>query len=91
MAAATFIRASEVRELPQKPSGTAYNAVHITAQPRIMDFVTVRRSRDESGKVWDKIAAGKEIALTRNGRPFAIIFPDPTLGSGRKAARKSKH
>lgn len=40
-----------------------------------MDFVTVRELRAESAKVWDKIAAGEEIVLTRNGKPFAIIAP----------------
>lgn len=40
-----------------------------------MDFVTVRELRAESAKVWDKIDAGEEIVLTRNGKPFAIIAP----------------
>ena len=40
-----------------------------------MDFVTVRELRAESARVWDKIAAGEEIVLTRNGKPFAIIAP----------------
>lgn len=40
-----------------------------------MDFVTVRELRAESGKVWDKIAAGEEIVITRNGKPFAIMAP----------------
>ena len=41
----------------------------------VMDFVTVRELRTDSAKVWDKIAAGEEIVLTRNGMPFAIIAP----------------
>ena len=40
-----------------------------------MDFVTVRELRAESGKVWEKIAAGEEIVITRNGKPFAIMAP----------------
>ena len=40
-----------------------------------MDFVTVRDLRAESGKVWEKIAAGEELVITRNGRPFAIMAP----------------
>lgn len=40
-----------------------------------MDFVTVRELRTEAAKVWEKVAAGEEIVLTRNGKPFAIIAP----------------
>lgn len=40
-----------------------------------MDFVTVRELRAESGKVWDRVAAGEEIVLTRNGKPFAVVVP----------------
>lgn len=38
-----------------------------------MDFVTVRELRAESGKVWEKIEAGEEIVVTRNGKPFALL------------------
>lgn len=40
-----------------------------------MDFVTVRELRAESGKVWDRVVAGEEIVLTRNGKPFAVVVP----------------
>lgn len=40
-----------------------------------MDFVTVRELRAESGRVWERIAAGEEIVLTRNGKPFALLLP----------------
>lgn len=40
-----------------------------------MEFVTVRELRAESTKVWDKIAAGEELVITRNGKPFAIMAP----------------
>ena len=40
-----------------------------------MDFVTVRELRAESGKVWDRIAAGEELVITRNGKPVAILAP----------------
>lgn len=40
-----------------------------------MEFVTVRELRADSAKVWDKIAAGKDIVITRNGTPFAIMTP----------------
>ncbi len=38
-----------------------------------MDFVTVKELRAESGKVWEKIEAGEEIVITRNGKPFALL------------------
>ncbi len=40
-----------------------------------MDFVTVRELRTDSARVWDKIAAGEEFVITRNGTPFAIMAP----------------
>lgn len=39
-----------------------------------MDFVTVRELRAESGKVWEKVEAGEEMVITRNGKPFAIVL-----------------
>lgn len=39
-----------------------------------MDFVTVRELRAESGKVWEKVEAGEEMVITRNGKPFAILM-----------------
>ena len=39
-----------------------------------MDDVTVRELRAESGKVWDRIEAGEEIVVTRNGKPFALLL-----------------
>ena len=39
-----------------------------------MDYVTVRELRAESGKVWDRIEAGEEIVVTRNGKPFALLL-----------------
>lgn len=38
-----------------------------------MDFVTVRELRSESAKVWEKIEAGEEVVVTRNGKPFALL------------------
>ena len=38
-----------------------------------MDFVTTKELRAESGKVWEKIEAGEEIVITRNGKPFALL------------------
>ena len=38
-----------------------------------MDFVTARELRAESAKVWEKLEAGEEIVVTRNGKPFALL------------------
>lgn len=40
-----------------------------------MDYVTVRELREKSGEVWQRIEAGEEIVVTRNGKPFAILSP----------------
>ena len=39
-----------------------------------MVYVTVRELRAESGKVWERVAAGEEIVVTRNGKPFALLL-----------------
>lgn len=39
-----------------------------------MDYVTVRELRAESGKVWERVEAGEEIVITRNGKPFALLL-----------------
>lgn len=39
-----------------------------------MDYVTVRELRAESGKIWERIGAGEEIVVTRNGKPFALLL-----------------
>lgn len=38
-----------------------------------MDFVTVREFRTQPAKVWKKLEAGKDIVITRNGKPFALL------------------
>lgn len=38
-----------------------------------MDYVTVRELRSESGKVWERLEAGEDIVVTRNGKPFALL------------------
>jgi prevent-host-death family protein len=38
-----------------------------------MDFVTVRELRAQSAKIWEKIEAGEEVVVTRNGKPFALL------------------
>jgi prevent-host-death family protein len=39
-----------------------------------MDYVTVRELREKSGEVWQRIEAGEEIIVTRNGKPFALLL-----------------
>ncbi len=34
----------------------------------------------ESGKVWNRIAAGGEIVVTRNGKPFALLLHTEPAG-----------
>jgi prevent-host-death family protein len=50
-----------------------YNDVHKRVLERAMDFVTVRELRAESAKVWEKLEAGEEVVITRNGKPFALL------------------
>ena len=38
-----------------------------------MDFVTVREFRTQPAKVWKKLESGKELVVTRNGKPFALL------------------
>lgn len=38
-----------------------------------MDFVTVREFRTQPGKVWEKLEKEKELVITRNGKPFALL------------------
>lgn len=38
-----------------------------------MDFVTVREFHTQPAKVWKKLKAGKDIVVTRNGKPFALL------------------
>lgn len=43
-----------------------------------MDFVTARELRAESARIWEKLEAGEEIVVTRNGKPFALlVHTDP--------------
>ena len=38
-----------------------------------MEFVTIRDLRLKPGEVWDKLRQQREIILTSNGRPVAVI------------------
>lgn len=38
-----------------------------------MDYVTVRELREKSGQIWQRLEAGEEFVITRNGKPFALL------------------
>jgi antitoxin (DNA-binding transcriptional repressor) of toxin-antitoxin stability system len=38
-----------------------------------MKFITVRDLRGRSGQVWTKLAREREVILTSNGKPIAIL------------------
>ncbi len=38
-----------------------------------MDFITVREFRTEPGKVWEKLETERELVVTKNGKPFALL------------------
>ena len=39
-----------------------------------MDYVTVRELREKSREIWQRIEAGEEFVVTRNGKPFALLL-----------------
>jgi prevent-host-death family protein len=39
-----------------------------------MDYVTVRELREKSGEIWQRVEAGEEFVVTRNGKPFALLI-----------------
>ena len=42
-----------------------------------MSEVTVRDLRNHGGEVLDRVEAGEEITVTRDGRPVALLVPTP--------------
>ena len=38
-----------------------------------MEFVTVRDLRGQSGRVWELLGEEKELVVTSNGRPIAVL------------------
>lgn len=39
-----------------------------------MNHITVSQLRTESGKVWNRVAGGEELVITRNGKPLALLL-----------------
>jgi len=64
---------------------------YIIAIGATMNFVTVRDLRTAPKQVWDKLDAEREIVVTNNGKPFALMIPiddtnlDDVLASVRQA------
>ena len=38
-----------------------------------MDFISVRQLRTESAAVWEALAASKDLVVTSNGKPIAVL------------------
>ena len=38
-----------------------------------MDFISVRQLRTESAAVWDALAEAKDLVVTSNGKPIALL------------------
>ena len=57
-----------------------------------MKFITVRDLRERSGQVWSKLAREREIILTSNGKPIAILsaITEDTLEESLAAVRQAR-
>lgn len=57
-----------------------------------MKFITVRDLRGRSGQVWNKLAREREVILTSNGKPIAILsaVSEETLEESLAAVRRAR-
>lgn len=57
-----------------------------------MKFITVRDLRGRSGQVWSKLAREREVILTSNGKPIAILssVSEETLEELLAAVRRAR-
>jgi antitoxin (DNA-binding transcriptional repressor) of toxin-antitoxin stability system len=57
-----------------------------------MKFITVRDLRGRSGQVWAKLAREREVILTSNGKPIAILssVSEETLEESLAAVRRAR-
>jgi antitoxin (DNA-binding transcriptional repressor) of toxin-antitoxin stability system len=57
-----------------------------------MKFITVRDLRGRSGQVWNKLAREREVILTSNGKPIAILsaVTEDTLEESLAAVRRAR-
>lgn len=58
----------------------------------LMKFITVRDLRGRSGQVWIKLAQEREVVLTSNGKPIAILsaVSEDTLEESLTAVRRAR-
>lgn len=56
-----------------------------------MKFITVRDLRTSSAKIWKELSYEKEIVITNNGRPIALMTPlsEENLEESLKAVRQA--
>jgi len=57
-----------------------------------MKFITVRDLRGRSSEVWSKLSRDKDLVLTSNGKPIAILsaVSEETLESSLVALRRAR-
>ena len=57
-----------------------------------MKFITVRDLRTSPAKIWKDLPDEKEIIITNNGRPIALLTPlsDENLEDSLKAVRQAR-
>jgi antitoxin (DNA-binding transcriptional repressor) of toxin-antitoxin stability system len=57
-----------------------------------MKFITVRDLRGRPGEVWSKLARDKDLVLTSNGKPIAILsaVSEETLEGSLAALRQTR-
>jgi len=57
-----------------------------------MKFVTVRDFRTSPASIWRKLPSERELIITNNGKPIALLTPlsDETLEDTLSAVRKAK-
>ncbi len=57
-----------------------------------MKFITVQDLRGRSGQVWTKLAREREVILTSNGKPIAILssVSEETLEESLAAVRRAR-
>lgn len=57
-----------------------------------MKFITVRDLRGRSGQVWNQLAREREVILTSNGKPIAILsaVSEETLEESLAAVRRAR-
>jgi antitoxin (DNA-binding transcriptional repressor) of toxin-antitoxin stability system len=57
-----------------------------------MKFITVRDLRGRSGQVWTQLAREREVILTSNGKPIAILsaVSEETLEESLVAVRRAR-